>query len=148
MHGVGSTTNIFQDFCNQVCSKIYQFGVPITDDHHIFIWDNLAAHHSAYVHQTVTGRASPRRFSIVARPPYQPKFEPIEYKICELTNILWMKKEPNWMMQTLETAIYQAAASIDTFDSTFVHCGYRWVYNILCNFYNGIDSMEIMSSYT
>ena len=98
-----------------------------TDDHRIFIWDNLAAHHSAYVHQTVTGREGPRRFSIIARPQYHPKYGPIEYKICELTSILRKRKEPHWTMQMLENEIYQAAASIETFDSTFVHCGYRWV---------------------
>jgi hypothetical protein len=75
----------------------------------------------------VTGRDSPCQFSIVARPQYHPKFGPIEYKICELTNILRMRKQSNWMMQTLENEIYATAASIETFDSTFVHCGYRWV---------------------
>ena len=34
---------------------------------------------------------------------------------------------PNWTMQTLENEIYAAAASIESFDSTFIHCGYRWV---------------------
>jgi hypothetical protein len=77
-----------------------------------------------YVHQTVTGRVSPRQFSIVACPQYHPIFGPIEYKICKLTNILVLKKEPTWMMQALENAIYQAAASIETFDSRFVHGGY------------------------
>jgi hypothetical protein len=127
VHGCGTTTNIFRDFCDHVCTEIEQYGVQGTDDHRIFIWDNLAAHHSAYVHQTVTGRDGPCRFSIVARPQYHPKFGPIEYKICELTNIHRMRKQPNWTMQTLENKIYAAATSIETFDSTFVHCGYRWV---------------------
>ena len=127
VHGCGTTTNIFRDFCDYVCTEIEQFGVQGTDDHRIFIWDNLSAHHSAYVHQTVRGRNGPCQFSIVARPQYHPKFGPIEYKICELTNILRMRKQPNWTMQTLENEIYAAAASIETFDSTFVHCGYRWV---------------------
>ena len=127
VHGCGTTINIFRDFCDHVCTEIEQFGVQGTDDHRIFIWDNLAAHHSAYVHQTVMGRDGPCQFSIVARPQYHPKFRPIEYKICELTNILRMRKQPNWTMQTLENEIYAAAASIETFDSTFVHCGYRWV---------------------
>jgi len=91
-----------------------------TDDHRIFIWDNLAAHHSAYVHQTVMGHEGPRRFSIIARPRHHPKYGPIEYKICEVTSILRKRKEPHWMMQTPENEIYP-------FDSTFVHCGYRWV---------------------
>jgi hypothetical protein len=74
----------------------------------------------------VTGCAGPRQFSIVACPQYHPKFGPIEYKICELTNILRMKKEPTWTMQELENTIYQAAALIEMFNSTFVYCGYRW----------------------
>ena len=127
IQGCGTTINIFRDFCDHICMEIEHFGVEGTDDHRIFIWDNLAAHHSAYVHQTVTGRDGPCQFSIVARPQYHPKFGPIEYKICELTNILRMRKQPNWTMQTLENEIYAAAASIETFDSTFVHCGYRWV---------------------
>ena len=98
-----------------------------TDEHRIFIWDNLVAHQSAYVHQTVTGRKGPRWFSIVARLQYHPKYGPIEYKICEVTSILRKRKEPHWTMQTLENEIYQAAASIETFDTTFVHCRYRWV---------------------
>jgi hypothetical protein len=126
VHGCGTTTNIFRDFCDHICTEIELFGVPVTDDHCIFIWDNLSAHHAAYVHQKVTGRAGPHQFSIVARPQYHPKFGPIEYKICELTNMLRMRKEPTWTMQMLENAMYQAAASIKTFDSTFVHCGYQW----------------------
>jgi hypothetical protein len=126
MHGVGMTINIFRIFCDHKCLEIEQFGVPVMDDHCIFLWDNLAAHHSTYVHQMVTGRAGPRQFNIVARPQYHPKFGPIEYNIFELENIIRMKKEPTWTMQELENAIYQAAASIETFDSTFVHCGNQW----------------------
>ena len=126
IQGVGTTTNVFRDFCDHICTEIERFGVDGTDDHRIFIWDNLAAHHSAYVHQTVTGRDGPRRFSIVARPQYHPKYGPIEYKICELTNILRDRKQPDWNMRMLEDGIYQAAMSIKSFDSTFVHCGYRW----------------------
>jgi hypothetical protein len=126
IQGVGTTTNVFRNFCDHICTEIERFGVDGTDDHRIFIWDNLAAHHSVYVHQTVTGRDGPRRFSIVARPQYHPKYGPIEYKICELTNILSDQKQPDWNMQMLEDGIYQAAMSIKTFDSTFIHCGYRW----------------------
>ena len=127
IQGCGTTINIFRDFCDHICTEIEQFGVEGTDDHRIFIWDNLAAHHSAYVHRTVPGHEGPRWFSIIARPQYHPKYGPIEYKICEVTSILRKRKKPHWTMQTLENEIYQAAASIETFDSTFVHCGYRWV---------------------
>ena len=91
-HGTGTTTNIFRDFCNRVCTNIEQHGIAGTDDHRVFIWDNLLAHHAPYVHHTVTGRGGPRQFSIVARPQYHPKFGPIEYAICELTDILRMRK--------------------------------------------------------
>jgi hypothetical protein len=126
-HGTGTTTNIFCDFCDRVCTNIEQHGIAGTDDHRVFIWDNLLAHHAPYVHQTVTGRGGPRQFSIVARPQYHPKFGPIEYAICELTDMLRMRKQPNWTMQTLEAQIIIAENSICTFDGTFVHCGYTWV---------------------
>jgi hypothetical protein len=70
----------------------------------------------------VTGHAGPRQFNIVAPLQYHPKFGLIEYKICELMNILRMKKEPTWTMHELENAISQAATLIEMFDSTFVHC--------------------------
>lgn len=122
----GTTTFIFRDFFNHICTDIEQNGIPGTDDHRIFMWDNLQAHHSAYVHQTVTGRAGPRRFSIAARPPYHPKYGPIEYKICEVTDILQKRKQPDWTMRRLEREIVRAAHSIRTFDSTFDRCGFRW----------------------
>ncbi len=127
VHGVGKTMNIFRDFCNHICLEIEQHGVVETYDHRILIWDNLAAHHSAYVHQTMTGCEGPHWFSIVTWPQYHPKFVPIEYKICELANILRKRKEPNWAMLTLENVIYQAAATIKTFDCTFKQGGYRGV---------------------
>jgi hypothetical protein len=127
VHSVGTTINIFRDFCDLICLEIEQFEVVGTDDHRILIWDSLTVHHSAYVHQLVKGCQGSCRVSVVAPPQYLPKFVPNEYKICELTNILQQRKEPNWIMLTFENAVYQAAASIEMFDSTFEHCGYRWV---------------------
>jgi hypothetical protein len=79
----GTTINIFRDFVAPI---------PVVDNHRIFLWDNLAAHHTAYVHQTVTGRGGNQQFSIVPRPPYMPKYGPIEYKICDITHKV-MKRE-------------------------------------------------------
>jgi hypothetical protein len=62
LQDVGTTTNIFRDFCNYVCWDIKMNNIPGTDAHHIFIWDNLAAHHSAYVHSTATNRDGPSLF--------------------------------------------------------------------------------------
>jgi hypothetical protein len=104
-------------------------GIPGTDDQRTFIWDNLAAHHSAYVHATVTARAGPRRFYIVPRPPYHPKFGPIKYKICDITQQIKLKTDPDWDIAEVEQQIYSLAMTIgchNDFDSTFIHCGYQW----------------------
>ena len=94
----GTTTIVFRDFCDYICTDIETnpvvgFG---TDDHRVFLWDNLNSHHSAYVIQTVTGRIGPSQFSIVPRPPYQPKYGPIEYKICDLTHDVSRHKGDRW----------------------------------------------------
>jgi hypothetical protein len=124
---IGTSAIVFRDFCDHVCRDIESNPLPVTDDDRIFMWDNLISHHSAYVHQTVTGRPGPPRFSIIARPQYHPKIAPIEYKICDLTESVRLEKEEDWDMARLERAIYRAAHLIGPFDSTFHHCGYRWV---------------------
>ena len=76
----------------------------------------------------LTGRAGPSHFSIIPRPPYHPKYDPIEYKICKVIEIkkLWLKKDEQWDMNQLKQEILIAAIQIKTFDSTFVHCVYVW----------------------
>ena len=100
--------------------------IPGMDFHRILIWDNLAAHLSAYVNNMVTGRVGPSNFSIVPQPPYHPEYGPIEYKICVLMEKIWLKKEDNWEMNWLEQEIKMAAHQIKRFDETFIHCGYTW----------------------
>ena len=129
VRNIGTSTNTFRDFCEYVCSDIELNGIPGTDDQRIFIWDNLAAHHSAYVHATVTARAGLRRFYIVPRPPYHPKFGPIEYKICDITQQIKLKTDPDWDIAEVEQQIYSLAMTIgrhNDFDSTFIYCGYQW----------------------
>jgi transposase len=98
--------------------------IPGTDFHRILIWDNLGAHHSRYVHNTVANSVGPSNFSIVPRPPYHPKYGPIEYKICEVKEKIWLKKEEDSNMNRLEHEILLAANQIERFDETFMHCGY------------------------
>jgi hypothetical protein len=102
VHATGTTTNIFRDFCDYVCRDIETNNIPGTDFHQIFIWDNLGAHCSRYVHNTVTNRVDPSNFSIVPRPPYNPKYGSIEYKICEVMEKIRLKKEEDWNMNRLE----------------------------------------------
>ena len=81
---IGTATNIFCYFCDYVCRDIETNHIPGTNLHSILIWDNLAAHHSRYLHNTVANRVGPSNFSIIPWPPYHPKYGPIEYKICEV----------------------------------------------------------------
>ena len=92
---VGTTSNIFCNFCDYVCRDIETNNIPRTDFHWIFIWDNLAAHHSQYVHNTVTGRVGPSHFTIVPRPPYYPKYGPIKYTIYKVMEKIWLKRKSN-----------------------------------------------------
>ena len=75
----------------------------------------------------VYGRNGPCRFTIVPRHPYHPKWAPIEYKICDLTNAICLEKDETWDFGRSEVVIYQKAAEIGPFNSSFEHCGYKWV---------------------
>jgi hypothetical protein len=102
-------------FCNYVCRDIETNNIPGTDFHRILIWDNPAAHLSAYVNNTVTGCAGLSNFSIVPRPLYHPKYGPIKYKICEVMEKIRFKKEDDWDMNRLEQEIKMAAHQIKRF---------------------------------
>jgi hypothetical protein len=84
------------------------------------------AHHSAYVHSTMTNRDGASQFSIVAQSPCHPKYGPIEYKICEVMEKIRLKKEEDWNMNRFEYEIALTAHQIERFDETFTHCGYQW----------------------
>ncbi len=123
--GPGTTTIIFHDFIASICLDIEQHGHDGTDDHRIFIWDNLAAHNAAYVHNMVVGRPGPRDFTILARPQYHPKFGPIEYKICNLMARIILRKQHDWDLDILEQEIMVVAHTMGPFDSTFARIGYN-----------------------
>ncbi len=57
---------------------------------------------------------------------YHPKYGPIEYKICEVMEKIWLKKEENWDLNRLEHEITLAANQIKRFEESFIHCGYHW----------------------
>ena len=119
---IGTSNNTFRIVCEYVCSDIEVNGIADTDDNRVFIWDNLAAHHCAYVHATVTARAGPCRFYIIPRLPYHPKFSPIEYKICDITQQIKLETKPDWDIAELEQQVVALAMRIGPFDSTFLHC--------------------------
>ncbi len=99
----GTTSDVFHDFVDHICSNIDQNGIDRTDAHNrVFLWDNLAAHHSAIVHNAVYLRAGPLEFSIVPRPPYHLEFGPIEYKICNLCEQIQLQKRKDGTDQIIE----------------------------------------------
>ena len=126
VRNIGTSNNTFRDFCKYICNDIEVNGIAVTNDNCIFIWDNLSAHHCAYVYTTVTARAGPCCFYIVPRPPDHPKFGPIEYKICDITQQIKLETRPDWNIAELEQQIMALAMRIGLFDSRFLHCGYCW----------------------
>jgi hypothetical protein len=51
--------------------------------------------------QLVEGRPTANRFDIGPRPPYQPKYGPIEYVFCELAATLTRRVQRDWDVQRL-----------------------------------------------
>ena len=121
----GTDSVSFASFIDTLCTSIETTDhIPGTDDHRVFLWDNLSSHTSPIVSQTVESRTGPTRFSILPRPSYQPKYGPIEYKICDLIEDMRAKVQGEITLDPMEQAILISAASIGPFDSTFDHCGY------------------------
>ena len=80
----------------------------------------------------LTDLLPPQQTTLITRanlfPPWQncqPKYGPIEYKICDV--IAHLKKQgmaQEWSVAQLEQNILQAVGRIGPFDTTFDHCGY------------------------
>ena len=107
-----------------ILSDIEQNGQDETDNFRVLLWDNLNSHLSAFVLETVESCPGLRRFFSVARPSYQPKYGPIEYKICDLTKSVQLESQEEWTLANLEQKIISAAAWIGPFWLSFDHCGY------------------------
>ena len=121
----GTDAEAFAGFCDGMCGAIEgHMHIPGTDDHRVILWDNLRAHMTPIVYQTIEARDGPTRFSILPRPAYQPKYGPIEYKICDLLLHMQYNTNGEMTLDEMEHAINVSAAKIGPFDSTFDHCGY------------------------
>jgi hypothetical protein len=84
----GMTATIFSEFCEHMCASIENSAL---DEEHVFLWDNLQAHLTPLVYHTVEGHQGNCTFHIIPRPPYQPKFGPIEYIFVSLFAVLKIK---------------------------------------------------------
>ena len=68
----GTDAEAFASFCNVMCGVTEgRMHTSRTDDHRVILWDNLRTHDPS---------CAPDDQSTL----YQPKYGPIEYKICDL----------------------------------------------------------------
>lgn len=110
---VRTTAVLFAEFCDYICNDIETNPVVgDLDTDRVFLWDNLAAHHSAPVVNAVEDRHAGCVFSIIPRPPYQPKYGPIEYKICDTVATARRAAQSHWTTDDVEAAIVAAFGSI------------------------------------
>ena len=119
---------VFADFVDTVCSDIEDNPVPDNhDNERVLMWDNLSAHATGLVHQTVELRPTrPRqRFTIVPRPPYRPMFAPVEYVFCEIASRLSKMVKKDWTLLNLRHGIVECIIQIGRdcrLNRTFRHC--------------------------
>ena len=117
---------VFAEFIDSMLSDIESNPVP-GDDEKILLWDNLSAHQTGLVTATVELRPSrPQfQFQIVPRPPYQPKYAPIEYIFCEISARLSTMVQPQWSLLDLRMAIETCIVQVGRdcrLNRTFRHC--------------------------
>ena len=120
---------VYAEFLNEICTDIETSPLP-NDNERIFLWDNLALHGTAYVSRTLEMRPTRHQFRFLAipRPPYQPKFAPIEYVFCQIANELSRKTNENDTPIDLRrklTNICTVVGNEGKLDRTFQHCGYE-----------------------
>jgi hypothetical protein len=124
----GTTAEVFADFVDEVLTSMEGSGLNVDLDRTL-LWDNLRSHLAPLVTQTVYVRPPPasNQFRSVPRPPYMPKYGPIEYAFAELGGRLRQQVQPDWNFAVLRNEVTNVLSSIGNnggFDATFAHCGY------------------------
>jgi hypothetical protein len=126
--GTGTTIQVFDEFIKtfnvSIKARVATYLQFPMDGHRVYLWDNLNSHLAPLIAQTLYGHIGDCQFTSVSRPPYQPKYGPIKYKICDLIHELQVECRPDWDTMRLEVEVFAAAAPIGGFDATFDHCGY------------------------
>jgi hypothetical protein len=122
----GTTQEMFADFVDHVLTDLENSQLYV-DQERILLWDNLASHLTPLVYNTVYGRPPAKTFHIVPRPPYQPKYGPIEYIFAELASQLQLRSKSEWTRDSLRTECRNILSSLGRdgkLNKTFDHCGY------------------------
>ena len=118
----GTTVEIFNSFiANDILTTHGLVPGSPAFQRRVLMWDNLRAHHSPIVYNTVTFAGH----DVLARPPYRPCDGPIEY----VFNHLQMELTHRIYSIADEASFVNAVMNIITnlgpgFDACFQHCGY------------------------
>ena len=67
-------------------------------------------------------------FMCIPRPPYQPKFAPIEYIICQIATELSRRRRRGWNLDILEQELHNICATVgnhNVANKTWRHIGYN-----------------------
>ena len=121
---------VFSEYVDYVLSDIENNPLPGGFDRlRYLMWDNLSAHLTPLVTATVELRdtAPDFRFVPLRRPPYQPKYAPIEYIFGEIGGILERKCGRDWDQARLIQEIHNACVIVGrngSLSRTFRHCRY------------------------
>jgi transposase len=107
----GTDQETFADFIDEVLQSLEMSNLQ-NDQHRVLLWDNLRAHQTALVYNTVYGRPTPNVFSIIPRPPYQPKYGPTEYHFAELSARLKQRVQPDWDRNKLKLEIQNVLSEL------------------------------------
>jgi hypothetical protein len=119
----------FAEFIDSICTNFEENPAPNgCDDHRVFLWDNLAAHLTTLVYETLESRESPNVFYSVPRPPYQPKYGPSEYGILDAVQKVQRRVLRTWTTETMVNNIEQVLTTGFGWNGAgrrrFHHCGY------------------------
>ena len=123
----GTTADQFENFVNVIGTDLANNPEHPDDASRMYLFDNLASHKAPNVTTAIMSRNDGSTHMPVPRPPYQPKYGPIEYIFCEIGARLRQIAQPGWKFQDLSVNIRNIAAQIALeghFDRTFAHCGY------------------------
>lgn len=107
----GTDAKAIAAFCEKMCGLIEgpQY-IAGTDEYQMILWDNLRVHMTLMVYRTIEARDGPYRFLILPRLAYQPKYGPIEYKICDLLLYMQCIIDGEMNLDQMEHAIISSAA--------------------------------------
>jgi hypothetical protein len=123
----GTTAEVFAANVDTVLTSMEGSGLNV-DQLRTLMWDNLRSHLAPLVIQTVYLRQPTNSlFRCVPRPPYMPKYGPIEYAFAELGGRLQQLVQPNWNFAILRQVVTNILSELGRnggFDATFAHCGY------------------------